>query len=135
MITIEEYFGPWLDHADVTDQVRVDAQAMLDKVNVCLADAESAGAPVQINPNTGSCVSGQTYGGFRPQDCPIGAAHSSHKLGRAVDIYDPAGDLDSWLNDARLEQYGLYREAPASTRGWCHLSDKSPGSGIRTFQP
>ena len=135
MISISDYFGPWADSPDATDEVKLAAQAMLDRVNQCLMEAEANGVEIQTNPATGTCVSGQTLGGFRPQDCGQGAPHSSHKEGRAVDCYDPDGDLDRWLTDARLEQFGLYREAPGSTNGWTHLTDKAPGSGRRTFQP
>jgi len=52
-----------------------------------------------------------------------------------VDVYDPFGDLDFWLNDAILERFELYREAPEKTSGWCHLQSVPPGSGKRTFYP
>lgn len=90
---------------------------------------------MRINPRTHTYVAGETYGGFRPQDCPQGAPHSSHKQGQAVDIYDPDNALDNYVTDAILEAYGLYREAPSATLRWCHLSDRPPGSGKRTFQP
>ena len=135
MIGILDYFGNFFDYPDATDEIKEDAREMLDKVNALLTDAESNGVDLRTNPRTKTYVSGEQYGGFRPQDCPQGAAHSAHKLGRAVDIYDPADDLDRWITDARLTEFDLYREMPAATVGWCHLSDKPPGSGRRTFQP
>jgi hypothetical protein len=90
---------------------------------------------LRLNPKTESLVSGDTLGGFRPQNATQGAPHSSHKEARAVDVYDPGGKLDAWLNDAKLEHYGLYREHPDATQGWCHLTDRAPGSGRRTFMP
>ena len=135
MISLADYVGPHAASPDWTPERQNAAEVMLDKVNAFLEQAEANGVEIKTNPDTGTCVSGQTYGGFRPQNCPQGAPHSSHKEGRAVDIYDPDGGLDKWITDARLEAAGLYREAPSATNGWCHLSDKPPGSGKRTFQP
>jgi hypothetical protein len=114
MIFLADYFGPWVDHKDATEEVKKNAEVLLEKVANLLDE---------------------TYGGFRPQDCPQGSPNSSHKVGRGVDIYDPLNALDNWLTDALLEKYGLYRESPLATKGWCHLSDRAPGSGRRTFSP
>ena len=135
MISIADYFGHWADHPAATPERKAAAAALLDAVNPLLMEAEANGIWIQTNPHTSTMVSGETFGGFRPQDCPIGAPHSSHKEARAVDVYDPDNALDRWLTDARLEAHGLYREAPASTNTWCHLTDRAPGSGHRTFQP
>jgi hypothetical protein len=95
------------------------------------------GVNFPVNPRTGSCVSGETYGGFRPQSCPIGSPKSSHKEGMAVDIYDPKGEIDNWCmeNLNRLEECGLYLEHPSKTVHWCHVSTRAPGSGRRVFMP
>lgn len=135
IIAFEDYFGPWMDHIDATDIRKAAAKEMLFKVNALLEEAEANGVEVKMNPTTRTCVSGRQYGGFRPQDCPEGAPHSSHKEARAVDVYDPGNLLDNWVTDARLEAHGLYREAPGSTQFWCHLTDRAPGSGKRTFIP
>jgi hypothetical protein len=50
-------------------------------------------------------------------------------------VYDPSDKLDSWLTDAKLESYGLFREDPDWTKGWVHLQSVPPVSGKRTFQP
>ena len=134
-ITSTDYFGPWLDHPDATHERKSAAVALIEKVNRCLADAEAHGVELEMNPHTATLISGVTYGGFRPQSCDQGAPHSSHKEGRGVDIYDRNGQLDRFLTDARLASYGLYRESPAATLGWTHLTDRSPSSGARTFQP
>lgn len=136
MITFEQYFGPWIDHPDATPERKENARAMLVKVNGLLIyiQAQHGYAP-PVNPVTGSQISGQTYGGFRPQDCPQGAPGSSHKEGRAPDVYDPMDKLDSIIDDSLLEKFGLYREHPDSTPGWCHLTDRAPKSGHRTFYP
>lgn len=135
MITPDQYFGPHEQSPDATEEVRAAAQSLLTRVNALLDRAVTEDVAIETNPGTGSQVGGSGNGGFRPQDCPIGAPHSSHKLGRAVDVYDPHNALDDWLTDEILEEFGLYREAPQSTIHWCHLTDRAPGSGHRTFNP
>ena len=135
MITLEELYGQWLSHPDATAARKAASAALLVSVNNLLDEAAQDGVPGLVNPVTGSQVSGDKYGGFRPQSCPRGAPHSAHKEGRAVDIYDPGNKLDAWLDDDTLEAFELYREAPASTPHWCHLTDRAPPSGKRTFQP
>lgn len=135
MITLEQYAGKWLDHVDFTKERQNNAATLLKQVNLLLSAAERAGIELKINPTTASLVSGTQYGGFRPQSCPEGAPLSSHKTGQAIDLYDPQGKIDDWINDGILTQYQLYRESPAYTRGWCHLSTRAPKSGKRTFIP
>lgn len=135
MITLEDYFGTFADHPDATPERKANAETLLDRVNALLNDAETDGLPGPINPATGSRVSGETLGGFRPQDAAQGAPKSNHKQGRAIDIFDPGNKLDAWLDDAKLEHFDLYREAPDATRGWCHLASVPPASGRRTFRP
>ncbi len=130
-----DYFGPWMHHPEVTPEMRDTARTFLAKVNALLALAEKQGVKFKRNGCTGTCVSGEKYGGFRPQSCPQGAPNSSHKQGRGVDIYDPDNALDNWITDQMLEAIGLYREAPEATISWCHLTDRAPGSGKRTFRP
>ena len=136
MISLKDYAGPHAGSPDWTSQCQDNASAMLIQVNNLLdAYYEQSGASPTINPTTGTLISGQTFGGFRPQSCPQGAPDSSHQVGRGVDIFDPNEDLDRWITDAILTQFDLYREAPDSTRHWCHLSDRAPHSGNRTFLP
>lgn len=135
MITIEQYAGKWIDHKDFNQDRKDNAGVLIKQVNLLLAAAERAGVELKDNPATGSLVSGQQYGGFRPQSCPEGAPGSAHKTGEAVDIHDPQGKLDEWINDGILTQYQLFREAPTHTKNWCHLSTRPPKSGRRTFVP
>lgn len=134
-ISVEDYFKAYADNPGITPVIYTNAEEMLGAVNALLAQAESEGVELVIDRVTGTLVGGEKNGGWRPQSCTIGAPNSAHKQGRAVDVYDPEGALDAWVNDAVLETYGLYREAPASTNGWCHLTDRAPASGHRTFQP
>lgn len=132
MITLDQYFAGYTNDPGITDDIRAAADLLLSYVNPLLSRTPFL---VPTNPVTGSQVSGEKDGGWRPQSCPIGAPNSAHKQGRAVDVYDPDGFLDDYLTDDLLAIYGLYREHPASTRGWCHLTDRAPPSGKRTFYP
>ena len=135
MITLDQYFGIYANHPDAGPGMWAAAETMLEKVNALLDEAEVNGYEPQINPHTGCQVAGETNGGFRPMDCPVGVPASAHKHARAVDVYDPGNDLDAWVNDSILTTYGLYRENPSETPNWIHLSDRPPSSGRRTFNP
>ena len=131
MITIDQYFGEFQHTGDHVNNAKV----LLNRVNVLIGDAKKYGVVIKTNKATGSEISGSTFGGFRPEDCPQGAKLSSHKQAMAVDVYDPDNALDGWLDDIKLLKYDLYREHPEQTKSWCHLSTKAPKSGKRTFLP
>ena len=131
MITLDQYFGK---HGHNSEHIK-NARELLDRVNVLLSDAVKYGVILKVSKKTGSHISGETYGGFRPQDCPIGAKLSSHKEALAVDIFDPDNALDGWLDDIKLLKYNLFREHPEHTKGWVHLTTKPPKSGKRSFVP
>lgn len=133
MITVDEYFGKWASLK--TPQLVANAEGLLARVNPLLQLAVAGGLDIPINPATRSHISGQTLGGIRPLDCAQGSRRSSHKQGRGVDVYDPLNRLDAWITDEILDKFGLYREAPSATLGWCHLTDRAPPSGRRTFNP
>ena len=135
-ITLAAYVGPHSASPDWTTERQLNARELLAFVNALLEQLQSElGVALHVNPATGSCVSGQTFGGFRPQSCLQGAPNSSHKEGQGVDVYDPANEIDSVITDVLLEQFNLYREAPSATNGWCHLTTRAPHSGHRTFLP
>lgn len=144
MITVAEYFGA-KPHSNA---LREAAEDLLAAVNGLLVEAEEQGScAATVCPNTGTEISGSKGGagdgGFRLPESATGAATSSHKEARAVDVYDPVGKLDGWLDrfedgaggNSKLAEHGLYREHPGATRGWCHLTTRAPRSGKRTFQP
>jgi hypothetical protein len=137
MITLDQYAGFWAGHEDWSPACQREAKILLDRVNALIAEYEAKGKKVAINSFTKSQISGAKYGGFRTQDCPVGAPRSSHKLGMAVDIIDRDNALDDWItaNPDVLVTHDLYREAPEKTKSWCHLSTKAPKSGKRTFLP
>lgn len=143
-ITAEQYFAG--KPHDVEHEIA--ASDLLARVRGLRDEAERAGIHRQICPNTGSEISGSKNGsgdgGFRLPGATTGAPLSSHKEARGVDIYDPHNLLDNWIDqfdgpswgNSKLEQYGLYREAPAATPGWVHLTTRKPRfSGRRTFEP
>lgn len=135
MISLAEFFRK--PHS--AEQAK-NAEDLLARVAALLLVAQVAGYYDNwINPHTSSRISGSKNGdgdgGFRTPGSRTGAANSSHRDARAVDVYDPLNRLDEWLTDERLEAVGLYREAPGATPGWCHLTTRAPGSGKRTFQP
>ncbi len=146
MITIEDYFGPRLNHPEATEAMKGMAAGLLSSVNGLLQFATTEGGYSRpINPKTKSAVSGWSGdGGFRLADSQTGAAKSAHKRAMAIDVYDPENELDDWISEydqgdgadnAILRQFGLYREHPSKTPGWCHLQILKPGSGRRSFYP
>lgn len=137
MITIEQYVGVHSDSPDWTKQRQENAEKLLEACANLEEEAVADGVEFPINPSTLSGVSGKTYGGFRPQNCPQGAPNSSHKEGMAVDRYDPKGEIDAWCmaNQDRLEAHGIYIEDPSATIGWSHWTTRAPRSGRRVFYP
>lgn len=135
MITEGEYFKAYAGHPAITQAIRDNARAFLPKVTALLEWCQDNGWTAVQNPVTGTLVSGSKNGGWRPPECSEGAPHSSHKEGRGVDVADAGNALDDMLTDEVLEQFGLYREHPSATKHWCHLTDKAPGSGNRSFYP
>lgn len=132
MITVTDYFGA----KPRTDEQTATAESMLGKVNALLGSI-IWGYPV--DKDTGTAISGSKGGsgdgGFRLSDSATGKPFSKHKTAHAVDVYDPDNILDDSIDDELLADFGLYREHPDATRGWCHLQDVPPGSGKRTFLP
>ena len=147
MITLEQYLGPWAEHADATPERIEAAKDLLGRVNALLIELELAGVPLEVNPRTQSMVSGHGLGGFRPQGTSIGAARSKHKEGRAVDLYDPHREIAKWCvvhartacsaldKPDRLGAAGLSMEDPRWTPSWCHLQSVPPASGRAVFVP
>ena len=140
MITLVEYVGKYGGSLDWNLDRQANAMKLLAACTQLENMARAGGVVFLDNPKTGSGVSGETYGGFRPQNCPVGAPHSSHKEGLAVDRYDPHGWIDEWCmanaeEHGLLEHCGIYIEHPSATKGWSHWTIKPPGSGRRVFYP
>lgn len=134
---VEQYFGKWLAHKDVTMPIIDNAKALCLEVNALMARMELDGFIFKVNPNTQSVVGGETLGGFRPQDCGLGAPMSAHKQGLAVDLYDPDNTIDAWImaHPLLIKEFDLYFEHPIATRFWSHWTIRKPKSGKRIFYP
>jgi len=137
MITLTQYVGKHAESPDWTIERQANAANLLVACSRLETLAKSDGVKFPDNPVTGNGVSGSTFGGFRPQNCPQGAPQSSHKEGLAVDRYDPDGSIDKWClaNLDRLESCGIYIEHPDATLHWSHWTTKAPKSGRRVFYP
>lgn len=148
MITVQQYFAQKENHVERTPEMDTNASNLLERVNALVEEAIDIGAfDEEIDPDTGSTISGSRGGdgdgGFRLSTSKTGGPKSAHRKARGVDKYDPHDNLDKWLDlyeekdgkNSKLKQYGLYREAPHATPGWCHLQDIPPGSGRQTFNP
>ena len=141
MISIDQYFGAYTpQHKDVTPAVYANAQRLLTACNRMELIAIKDGVLFPANPFTHNGISGSGNGGFRPQDCEIGAPKSAHKEGLAVDRYDPFGLIDKWLNESpiaakAIRDLDMYFEAQSATIGWSHWSLKRPPSSKRFFHP
>ena len=135
MIILKDYFNNKI--AEVTPAISLNGLDLLYKVNRLLADYVTKGNVLRVSPKTGCLISGNKDGdgGMRLQSSGTGSPNSAHKQGMAVDIYDPQNKLDDYLTDEILTKFDLYREAPESTLGWCHLSTRKPPSSRRTFKP
>lgn len=148
MIAIYEYVGSYAGSPDWTQQRMDNAWELLKRCRSLEEEMVEKGILFPTNSKTGSQVSGDGNGGFRPQNCPIGAPKSAHKEGSAVDRYDPTGAIDSHLlldfhacesagypERSLLVKYDLYIEHPDATPGWSHWGTKAPKSGNRIFRP
>jgi hypothetical protein len=135
MLTLDAYFGKW-KHKATADHIH-HATELIANCNGLIQVMEADGFQFPINPITGSIVGGESYGGYRPQDCPIGAPASAHKQGMAVDLYDPLNKIDDWLiaHPAAYEKLFLWFEHPSATPHWSHWSIRKPKSGRKFFLP
>lgn len=65
------------------------------------------------------------------------AKKSNHMKCLAVDFVDRDGKLAEYcLNNLKLlEEFGIWLEDPAFTKGWVHMQVVPPRSGNRVFKP
>jgi hypothetical protein len=137
MFTLEDYVGPHSNSPDWTPWRQDNAKDLIEACAGLQEELELRGVHFPLNPKTKTTISGEKYGGFRPQDCTIGAPHSAHKQALAVDRYDPAEEIDNYLMEHQdlLEKFDIYIEHPDSTPGWSHWSIRPPKSGKHVFIP
>lgn len=134
-LTRQQVIGKWVGYPTPAQEANIDH--LVAKVNALMQVMIHDGVVFRTNPKTGSIVSGETLGGFRPKDAQVGAFNSAHKQGMSVDIYDPDGKIDAWLYKHQdvLKSSGLWFEHPSATDGWSHWSIRQPKSGNRFFYP
>ena len=111
MITLNQYVGPHRNHPAWCPLYEQNATRLLAACCALQAEMEADGVEFPVNPTTGTEVSGNTFGGWRPPECPQGAANSSHKTGEGVDRYDPRGKIDAWC----MAHFGC----PPAAGCWC----------------
>lgn len=117
---------------ECTNEVKKNAQILLDKVNGLLSE---------LNINEAKISSG-----WRPvainNTVPNAAKKSAHSTGQALDILDtPTQDIAKKIleNKDLLTRFDLYLESPDKTKGkytnWVHLQTRKTASGNRVFLP
>lgn len=134
MITLEQYvtandkYPERLKHQELTDEIKKNAEALLNNVNDLLKELKIEKVTVSS--------------GWRPSDTnskiPNAAKKSLHMEAKAVDILDIDGKLDQLIenNDELLKKYGIWQESPLKTRGWVHLDCKNRGKRAKNqFSP
>lgn len=137
VITIQDYVGIHFKSPDWNESRKNNGILLLRSYEALREDMISCGVLFPDNPKTGNGISGQTFGGFRPGDCPQGASNSSHKEGLGIDLFDPEEHIDRWCitNQSYLRGHGIYIEHPSATIGWSHWTIRSPKSGHTVFYP
>lgn len=147
MITREDYWmGRDVSHAaELTAEIRANAEILIPKVNLLLAFAEADGVAPGFDQVTGSHVAS----GWRPSGINSrtsnAAALSPHLRAQGVDLQDIIGTraLACWclVNRDALIQVGIWMERPQWTCGrnnddpWVHWQIVPPKSGRRFFIP
>lgn len=147
MITIEQY---WMGRdvtyaAELTPEIRANAEMLVPKVNLLLGFAEADG----VEPGLDQVTHTPVASGWRPQGVNSRTSNSAiaspHLKGLGVDLQDIIGKriLACWClaNPDALKQVGIWMERPQWTCGvhnddpWCHWQIIAPRSGRRFFIP
>ena len=136
-VSLADYLGNYQNHPDATNDRRDNASNLLKSINALIAEAVLNGVVLAKNPMTQTYISGNQNGGFRPQDCQVGAPKSSHKEGTGADIADRSRALGKWClkNPEILKKHNIYIEHPEATPNWVHMTNRPPKSGKQIFYP
>jgi hypothetical protein len=134
-LKLEDYtMGRDVEYPEEWDAAKLNAINLIWKVNEFLT-AVGWETPVKVS------------SGFRPtvlnNYVPNAAKASLHKVGKAVDIWDPSGSMKKFLNplynertQQLLRECGLFMEDPDSTATWCHFdSGNRVDRKTRIFKP
>lgn len=139
MILLADYWmGRRLTHAlSLTPEIEHEAHHTVLAANALLDTMGADGVERKVHPGTGMLITS----GWRPpavNAATAGAAKNSlHMTGRAIDVYDPEGRIDSWCMTHLdlLAAAGLWLEHPDYTPRWSHWQTLAPGSRRRVFIP
>ena len=116
--------------SELTEQIKENANKLLNKVNLLLAELGYKSCKVSS--------------GWRPpslnKTVTNAAKASAHQTGEAIDLLDDSNQsLIKLITKELLEKYDLYREDGDFTKGkytnWCHLQTRPTKSGNRIFKP
>lgn len=132
MITLDDYLGVHWNNPELTDDIRKEAQVLLQRVNLLLT---------KYRVDTQDYSNRKVTSGWRPSAYNArvknAAKRSNHILGRAIDLQDSDGRLDKWLHTPigtqALVDCELWHEHERDTQGWCHVQSRPPASGVRHF--
>lgn len=137
MLELSDYWkGRNIQYPDeCTDEIKINAEETLRRVNIILDMAEKDGAMI-------TCIPSRITSGWRPpevNDATTNAApHSRHLTGQACDVQDSGNrNLARWCcrNMDKLNQVGLWVERFEWTPTWVHFQTVPPLSGHRFFIP
>lgn len=138
LLTVADYYMGRDGLYILSEEQKNNAYETVKRVNTLLVVLEQNGIALEINPAT------KTYltSGWRPAEYNAkvqGAAlRSKHISCQAADLFDPEGEIDSFLMDNTntvLKDTGLFMEHPSATKGWCHVQTVPPRSGRLIFYP
>ena len=155
MIQVEDYLNYWKKHYghvkvpddELTEAMQGEAEDLITRVNGLLdvfgheRELSSGWRPKSVNAQMVRDYEDWSLGPRTSSPPPRAASRSKHITCNGCDIADPDGKLDEYIDQLPeiLEQFGLWRESGAKTKGWCHLQNIpygswSPGKS-RTFNP
>jgi uncharacterized protein YcbK (DUF882 family) len=127
LLTSSGKYNERVVHPDCTDEVKLNGEKLLEKVNALLTELGVTDCTVSS--------------GFRPSDVNSkisnAAKKSLHMTGKAIDLVDNDAELAKlfYNNVPLLKKHGLALEHPGWTVGWVHLQSELPKSGNRVFIP
>lgn len=131
-ISIEDYFGRWINDPEKTPEVIANAEELLKRINNLFKDTKF------------NLVVTSGFRTINHNKIIGGAVNSLHCQGLAIDLSDSDKEIGDHLvrHIELLMMNNLYMESLQSTHAsnrpsarWVHLQAKAPKSGARIFLP